>query len=335
LVTGSRFASAQASTGKGLTALVSKEDGGNVLRIGIIPAAKGAIAALNELGRSSLGDDQPYLLDVMQEQVIHFNKGGIIARIIAPVAIVASFNPSRGTWDLDDKGKEIIDLNDFLAILPLKDRFSLIVPVLRTTDPEEIRKFSAQKFNNINAKIPDYSEYLRKHIKYCKSKYKVQKLSKEAEFMLNEYYISIAKYGSKRVPETIALIAKMISMLKLKHTVDIEDAEETMNFYNKMLKYADEIIIKEVYSPKDLTIIECVKALKEIAIQFPISFEKMIDNVCANNEHVKNYIGEYHKLRFNHKLRSVLELLLQNYPHNIIKKGDSPIMLQWTEEKSN
>ena len=52
-------------------AVTSKEGEGMILTTGAIPAAKGAIAALNEVGRIS-ADDQKYLLDVMENQASIF-----------------------------------------------------------------------------------------------------------------------------------------------------------------------------------------------------------------------------------------------------------------------
>ena len=73
---------------KALTAIVEKEDESHILTIGPIPAAKGAICALNEIGRMYF-DDQKHLLHVMQEQFFTINKHGIPARISSPTAIIA------------------------------------------------------------------------------------------------------------------------------------------------------------------------------------------------------------------------------------------------------
>ncbi len=73
---------------KALTAIVEKEDESHILTIGPIPAPKGAICALNEIGRMYF-DDQKHLLHVMQEQFFTINKHGIPARISSPTAIIA------------------------------------------------------------------------------------------------------------------------------------------------------------------------------------------------------------------------------------------------------
>lgn len=79
IVPGSRYENIQFATGKSLTAIVSKDEGEGdsiTLRTGPIPQAKGAIAALNEIGKMS-HDDQGFLYDVMQEQEFSTNKYGV------------------------------------------------------------------------------------------------------------------------------------------------------------------------------------------------------------------------------------------------------------------
>jgi replicative DNA helicase Mcm len=117
LVPNSKYESAQNSSGKSLTAIVEKEDESHILRIRPIPAAKGAICALNEIGRMHF-DDQKHLLDVMQEQFFTINKHGIPARISSPTAIVVSANPKDGEW----RDPERIDLDEFPVLKPLIDR---------------------------------------------------------------------------------------------------------------------------------------------------------------------------------------------------------------------
>ena len=105
LVPNSRYESAQLSTGKSLTAVVSLEDGDILmLRAGAVPKAKGAIAALNEIARMS-HEDQGCLLDAMQEQEFTTNKYGENFRIDSPTVIIASANPIGGSWKdtSDDK----------------------------------------------------------------------------------------------------------------------------------------------------------------------------------------------------------------------------------------
>jgi replicative DNA helicase Mcm len=163
LVPNSKYESAQNSSGKSLTAIVEKEDESHILRIGPIPAAKGAICALNEIGRMHF-DDQKHLLDVMQEQFFTINKHGIPARISSPTAIIVSANPVNGKW----RDFERIDLDEFPVLKPLVDRIDLIFTFRNKRDEQIIRNYADSKFDLDDALIPDYTPYLQKHIEYCK-----------------------------------------------------------------------------------------------------------------------------------------------------------------------
>jgi replicative DNA helicase Mcm len=67
LVSNSRYESGQNSSGRSLTAIVSKEDESYVLRLGPVPLAKEAICAINELGRMNY-EDQAYLLVLWKKE---------------------------------------------------------------------------------------------------------------------------------------------------------------------------------------------------------------------------------------------------------------------------
>ena len=92
LVPNSRYESVQHSSGKSLTAIVSKENDDYCLRLGPIPQARGSICVLNEIGKMN-SEDQGFLLDVMEEGEFTINKHGINAKIKSPTVIIASCNP--------------------------------------------------------------------------------------------------------------------------------------------------------------------------------------------------------------------------------------------------
>ena len=186
LVPNSRYESAENSSGKSLTAIVEKDDESHILRTGPIPAAKGAICALNELGRMFF-EDQKHLLSITQEQFFTINKHGINARIASPTAIIASANPINGEWSDPEK----IDLDEIPAMKPLIDRFDLIFVTRNIRNEQVLRDYASKKLDLYARKvIPDYILYLQKYIEYSKRFNPV--LSKEAEHMLKEYYVGVA-----------------------------------------------------------------------------------------------------------------------------------------------
>jgi replicative DNA helicase Mcm len=325
LVPNSRFENVQFATGKSLTAIVTKEEGDAlILRIGPIPQAKGAIAALNEIGRMT-HDDQAYMLDTMQEQEFTTNKFGQNFHINSPTAVIASANPMGGSWksygDVDEK----IDLDKIPMIKPLIDRFDLIFTFKDNRDENILTEYARKKSEMEDTKTPDYDIYLAKHIMYAKQRYPKPTFSEEAKAMLNQFYVGIRlKYGSPRIRDTLYRIAQNIARLKLKHEVDAHDATETMQFYNMILQNLN-MVITLPSNPREVAYHECLYILKQTGSA--ISYEELISMAGERNTQVSKYLGTNSKLRNNIKLRSILEML-QN--HSRIKTTQmKPIVLQY------
>ena len=222
LVPGSRYVNTQYATAKSLTVIVSK-DQGNVytLRLGPIPQAKGAIAALNEIGQMTL-DEQGLLLDVMEEQHFGTIKYGRPYQIDSPTAIIASCNPKDGSWRGKDHG--INDTDDVKANLdkiplqkPLIDRIDFIFVFKDDRSKQANKKYADRKSTITKTPPPDYTPYLQKHILYAKRYHANPKVSDQARDMLIQYYVNVrATHGSPRIFETIVRIAQTIASLKLK-----------------------------------------------------------------------------------------------------------------------
>jgi DNA replicative helicase MCM subunit Mcm2 (Cdc46/Mcm family) len=237
IVPNSRYESSQNSSGKSLTAIISKEDENYILRLGPVPLVKWAICALNEFGRLD-PEDQGHLLDVMEEGEFTINKHGINARIVSPTTIIASANPvNNSSWSEDQK----INLNEIPALKPIIDRFDLIFVVRTPKDENVIRQYTYLKSLQEGSLIPDYSNYLKKHITYAKRFNPV--FSDEAKSILDEFFIRLITknknkkdvFNSPRRRDSIYRIAKAISKLKLKNVVDVDDANEAIEFYNVIL----------------------------------------------------------------------------------------------------
>jgi hypothetical protein len=258
----------------------------------------------------------------MQEQFFTINKHGISARISSPTGIVVSANPVDGKW----RDFESIDLDEFPVLKPLVDRIDLIFTFRNKRDEQDIRDYADSKFNLDDALIPDYTPYLQKHIEY--SKRFNPKMSDDARYMLKEYYVSIAKnYGSPRIRESIIAIAKMIARLKLKNTIDVADAKESMEFYNVILQQLNQIV-NVTTNPSDEAFECCISVLRESSS--PIAFDELIESVRAKNDRVRRYSGDKLKLRENKKLRRILERL-RNDTH-IRTVNEKPVVLKWVSD---
>ena len=322
LIPNSRYESGQNSSGKSLTAIIEKEDERHILRLGPVSLAKGAICAINELGRMSF-EHQAHLLDVMEEGEFSINKYGINRSIRAPTTILASANPVNSAWKNSDK----IDLDEIPALKPIIDRFDLVFGLRRLEKEQAIREYAYKKSELEGRLEPDYNAYLKKHIMYARRTNPI--LTEEAKEMLNEYYIELATIHcvSPRVQETLFRLAKAIARLKLKNIVNIDDARETMQFYNAiMLQYQQVVKIPE--NPKDVTCSECIDVLKQSRVA--ISFEDLLSKVCQKNEQIKSYLGNDLRTRKNWKIRALHKMLLN---HTSIKQvQEKPIVLQWIED---
>jgi hypothetical protein len=174
-------------------------------------------------------------------------------------------------------------------------------------------------------RIPNYTQYLRKYIEY--SKRFNPKLSREAEHMLKEYYISVAlEYGSPRLLESITIIAKMIARLKLKSVIDAEDAKEAQQLYNVILQQLRQMV-NIVTDPSDEAFDTCIDIIR--SSDAAIQFETLIKMACDRNVRIQYYIGDKHKLRENGKLRPILERLRNH--SQIITISEKPIVLKWND----
>lgn len=326
LVPNSSFVSAQSSSAISLTAIVETEKDSQVLRLGPIPLSRGGMCALNEGGGMTFGY-QKYLLDVMQEQKFKFSKHGITAVVSSPTGILWSSNPTSGKW----KNPEVIDLDEFPAIKPLIDRFDMIYVIRDNKDAEEERKYADIKFemyDNTNgiSESESHLVYLQKHIEY--SKRFQPKFSDEAKFMLKEYYLGVrAKYGSRRVMESIVTIAQMIAQLKLKDVVDAEDAKETQEVFNGILEPLQKMVNATV-NPIDIVVEECLNILKESNIEWKF-YTDLMDRVCENTQ-ARKYIGDAHNKRNYHKLQPILEKLLNHSNVKLVNRN--PITISWALE---
>lgn len=178
----------------------------------------------------------------MQEQEFTTNKFGQNFHVDSPTAIIGSANPRGGSWKFGHSNEEA-NLEKIPMIEPLKDRFDLIFTFKDNRDENVLAEYAFKKSEMEDRSAPDYTAYLAKHIMYAKQRYPKLKFSEDAKVVLNQYYVSIRKrYGSPRVMDTIYKIAQNFARLKLKQTVDEEDAKETMQFYNYILIQLDKIV---------------------------------------------------------------------------------------------
>ena len=134
-----------------------------------------------------------------------------------------------------------------------------------------------------------------------------------------------AKYGSRRVRESIVTIARMIAQLKLKDVIDAEDAKETQEVFNRVLEPLQKIV-NTTTNPIDIIVEECLNILKEsnnIEWKF---YTDLIERVCENPQ-AQKYIDNAHKKRNYDKFKPILERLL-NHTH-VKLTNRNPLTIAW------
>ena len=98
IIPNSRYVTAQNASGKGITAIIDKENDTTILRLGAVPQARGAVCCVNEIGRMDY-EDQGFLLDVMEEGSFTVDKYAIHLRIKSATTIIATANPTGMRWN--------------------------------------------------------------------------------------------------------------------------------------------------------------------------------------------------------------------------------------------
>jgi hypothetical protein len=272
-------------------------------------------------------EDQGLMLDTMQEQEFTTNKFGQNFHVDAPTVIIASANPTGGTWKggYDNNPDDKIDLDKIPMIKPLVDRFDLVFIFKDNRDENSLMEYVEKKSEMEDHRTPDYINYLAKHIMYAKQRYPKPTFSDEAKSMLNEFYVKIRmSYGSPGIRETIYRIAQNIARLKLKDEVDASDAKETIDFYNIILQQLDKVVASPT-NPRDTAYNECLNVLMESP--YPLADEEMFKTACARNTQVGLYIGKSFKLENNKKLRPIMNMLQNHSRVKIVQM--KPIVLQY------
>jgi replicative DNA helicase Mcm len=326
LVPGSSVQSGQGSTGLSLTAMVVKEEDTTMLKIGPIPRARGKICCINEINKQNY-TDQDKILDFMQEGQSNINKFGHSAPIRGPTTIIASANPVHGDFTLLDNGK--IDVKEVTIMSALWYRFDLTFVFKAENDHSKLLEYADKKGRLLNQdEVPICSPFIVKYIMHAK---KISpKLSEEAMSILNHCYADLAYRNrvSPRRLETLYNLAIARAKLKIKETVDIEDASETVEFYNKVIEdYHTSIAVAD--NPRDVAASKIQELLEQNSknelTSGPMTFTDLIANACERDQQVKLYIGGDLSMRSNYKLRPIAQLVESN--PRIKRTKTKPLML--------
>jgi replicative DNA helicase Mcm len=321
LVPNSRYVTAQNASGKGVTAIIDKENDTTVLRLGAVPQARGAVCAINEIGRMDYVN-QAFLLDVMEEGQFTLDKYGIHVKIKSPTTIIATTNPNGTTWNTNYH----ISNSEIPVLNTLRDRFDQICGISEFLSMEENREY-AEKKAAIDAKnIQHNCNYLKMYFEYAKTISPV--ITPEAQSMLVEFWLElkVKELATNRTLDSLFRLAKAQARMHLSDIIDVEITTEVMHSYSQaMLQYGQ--IIKIIESPRDVTYREMLSILK--LTRAPVELTEAARMACERNEQVKSYLGPRLDLKHSWKLKAVRDMLVNN--PSIRQVNDKPIVLQWCE----
>jgi len=337
LVPNSQYAGGQSSTGLSLTAQISKEDGGSYsLRYGPIALANGSICGINELGQLPLSEHK-HLLDSMEGNGFPIAKYGFPTFIETYTSIIASANPINNKW----KSSSNIDNSEFPTLIQIIDRFDLIFVFRENRDPRFLRMYGEKRREIAEKYERDVykgkKEFLQKYIAHARTFN--PKMTDEAFVMLEEFFIEMGKSGVEgifRKLESLLRVAIGIARLKLKVTVDLDDAQETIEIFRVMFQNYNHII-SAIRDPRDVSFEEIKKVIREHN-GYPINFIEAVRIACQRKDQVKYYlIGREEisedrlKQNKNWKLRPVVDLLRKDRTTEFV--SEIPIILRWNQNE--
>jgi DNA replicative helicase MCM subunit Mcm2 (Cdc46/Mcm family) len=327
LVPGSRVESTQSGTAVSMTVYIDKEDGGQrILRPGPVVLASGSILGLNEFGQIKDIDDNKYFTDSAEEGEFTVTKHGFNLHMVAHPSFIWTANPVGGVWKNPDR----IDPAEFPILTQWGDRMDFIIPFIERTDEDSIREYTRQR-RELAKRLGSFASdtlWLKKFLLYARSI--KPDLPDNVRIILEDFVVEIAKQGVRGLPRRLDALERTaigFAKLKLKGVVDEEDAYDTIDLFNEILKfYKQEVSITK--NPKGLTFLQCLNLLEKTKPQ-KWTLDSLIERICSENPNIDLYIGEVKKSQYNYKIKS-LKPLLNQHP-NIQICNENPTVYAWVD----
>ncbi|MDR5656068.1 helix-turn-helix domain-containing protein [Halodesulfurarchaeum sp. HSR-GB] len=269
-------------------------------------------------------DDRSAMHEALEQQSISISKAGINATLKSRCSLLGAANPELGRFDRYETPAEQIDLEPALI-----SRFDLIFTV--TDDPDEekdanlaehiLRTNYAGELNthrtkvnasNVSADEVDSAtesvspaiepELMRKYIAYARSTC-FPTMTEEAEERIREFYVNLRSQGTgedspvpvtARKLEAIVRLAEASARVRLSDTVELEDADRSLEIVEKTLK---EIGMDPETGQYDADVIETgqsksqrdrIRTIRELIADIEADFDEgaPIDEVLARAEEV-------------------------------------------------
>ena len=236
------YTSGKGTTGAGLTAAAVRDElGGWSLEAGALVLGDQGNVCVDELDKMR-SEDRSALHEALEQQTVSIAKAGIMATLNSRCSVLAAANPKFGRFDRYKILAEQIDLP-----APIISRFDLIFVV----EDKPTREGDAKSADHIlkihQSNTVDYEiepELLRKYIAYARKNVNPH-LTDEAMEVLRNFYVDTRNSNPEEqaaVPitarqlEAIIRLSEASAKIKLKETVDKEDAQKAVALQMACLK---------------------------------------------------------------------------------------------------
>lgn len=252
-IPGNGYGSMTTASGVGLTASVVQDkteigDGVWVVKAGLLILTNGGTACVDEL---TVGKDAAsFLLEAMESQTIHVNKGGINTKLESKSAVLAACNPKWGRFDPNISLIEQVNIPapllsrfDLLYVLPdepEKNRDKEIAKHIIKThiahsnkDVDSELELSSTLINGVEVN----DELFYKYIYYARNL--TPSISDDVEQLLTDTYLEMRKGTiqiTARQLEAMIRIAEAHAKARLSDTVENVDAEAAVTIMLESMK---------------------------------------------------------------------------------------------------
>ena len=236
------YTSGKGTSGAGLTAAAVRDElGGWSLEAGALVLGDQGNVCVDELDKMR-SEDRSALHEALEQQTVSIAKAGIMATLNSRCSVLAAANPKFGRFDRYKVLAEQIDLP-----APIISRFDLIFVIEDKPSREGDSKLAEHilkihKENTVEYEIEP--ELLRKYIAYARKNVNPQ-LTDEANEILKEFYVNTRNSNpdeqgavpiTARQLEAIIRLSEACAKIKLKDTVDSEDANKAVRLTMACLK---------------------------------------------------------------------------------------------------
>ena len=236
------YTSGKGTTGAGLTAAAVRDElGGWSLEAGALVLGDQGNVCVDELDKMR-SEDRSALHEALEQQTVSIAKAGIMATLNSRCSVLVAANPKFGRFDRYKVLAEQIDLPS-----PILSRFDLIFVVEDKPSREGDTKLAEHILKIHQSNTVDYAiepELLRKYIAYARKNINPT-LTNDAITVLKEFYVNTRNGNAEEqapVPitarqlEAIIRLAEASAKIKLKDTVDREDAQRAVELQLACLK---------------------------------------------------------------------------------------------------